>query len=229
MRNIRLTIAYDGFHYQGWQRLGSGKAGLTIQGKLEAVLSRMTGEEITLVGSGRTDAGVHAFAQVANFHADCALDAEEILAYCHAWLPDDIVVEMAEDVDMRFHARYNPGTKYYRYLIDNGPRHDVFARRMALHVPERLDTAAMRVAAGHMVGAHDFRSFTKLKKSNKTTVRNVTAVRVETAAPFVRLAFEGDGFLQNMVRIMAGTLLEVGLGRLDADRVPAIIAAKVRP
>ncbi len=235
MRNIRLTLAYDGTRYLGWQRqrtAGQKDAERTVQGKLEALLGRVTGEAVNVIGAARTDAGVHALGQVANFHTPARLPLGELAAALDRFLPEDIAVLSLEEAGPRFHARYLARRKRYRYRIVNRPRPDVFRRKYALHVPELLDPAAMERAAAHLLGEHDFTSFASRLSSGKSPVRRLDAVRIrrgggdETGS--LDLDFEGDGFLHNMARILAGTLVEVGAGRLDPDALPAILEARQR-
>jgi tRNA pseudouridine38-40 synthase len=226
MRNIRLLLQYDGTRYFGWQRQGEEQR--TIQGRLEAVLSRMSGEALQIIGAGRTDAGAHALGQVANFHTASPLPVQGIRDYCNRHLPEDIVVLAAEEADPRFHARYRARAKRYHYRICNRLVRDVFSRRYAWHVPEPLDLGAMRRAAALLVGEHDFRSFTSLKSKHKSAVRRLTALEAESQEGEATLRFEADGFLYNMARILTGTLVEVGLGRLAPERVGEILAARDR-
>ena len=235
-RNIRLTLAYDGTRYLGWQRqrpAGQKEAERTIQGKLEGVLGRLTGGPVNLIGAARTDAGVHALGQVANFHTASRVPLAELSAALERFLPEDIAVLAAEEAGPRFHARYLARGKLYRYRIWNRTHPDVFQRKYALHVPEPLDLAAMERAAGHLPGEHDFSSFAAHLSAGKSPVRRLEAVRVRApggaAAGWIDLEFEGDGFLHHMARILAGTLLEAGAGRLDPERVPQILAARRRP
>lgn len=166
MRNIKLVIQYDGSKYRGWQRLGDSDK--TIQGKLEQVLSQMSNEKIELIGSGRTDAGVHAFKQVANFHTKSDLAEDAMLDYLYKYLPEDIVVIDAEEVDNMFHSRHHVKGKKYLYRIWNAKRHNPFMRKHCTHIAEPLDIRLMRNAAEHFTGMHDFSSFTSLKtKTNQ--------------------------------------------------------------
>ena len=225
-RNIRITVQYDGRRYLGWQRQRSSER--TIQGKLEGVLSRMAGEEITVIGASRTDAGAHAKGQVANFHTRCVLPADAIISYCYEYLPQDIVVTDCAEVDEQFHARYQASGKVYRYRIWNRPLHDVFLRHTALHVAMRLDLAAMGRALDSLVGTHDFGSFTSLKSKKKSTVRTFVDARIEERDGVVDLFFYGDAFLMHMVRILAGTLIEVGHRTVGLSDVQALLAARDR-
>ena len=225
-RNIRITVQYDGRRYLGWQRQRSAER--TIQGKLEGVLSRMAGEAITVIGASRTDAGAHAQGQVANFHTRCVLPADDIITYCYEYLPQDIVVSACAEVEERFHARYQASGKVYRYRIWNRPLHDVFLHHTSLHVAMRLDLAAMGQALDSLVGTHDFGSFTSLKSMKKSTVRTFFDARIEERDGVVDLFFHGDGFLMHMVRILTGTLIEVGHRTMDRSDLPALLAAPDR-
>jgi len=228
MRNIRLVLQYDGGRYEGWQRLGSGRAGRTIQGLLEEALSAMTGEVIELTGSGRTDAGAHALGQVANFHTGSAMSLRTMQDWLERELPRDIAVSGMDEVETRFHARYHARFKRYAYRIDTGRVHDVFMRRYALHIPRPLDWDAMRQAADLLCGKHDYTSFTNARMKDKSAVRELFSIQFEKTGQHVDLVFSGEGFLHNMVRIMAGTLLETGYQRLAPGEIPRIIAARDR-
>jgi tRNA pseudouridine38-40 synthase len=229
-RNLKLVVQYDGGRYLGWQRQREEDPGQprTIQGKLEQVLSRMTGDPVRLIGACRTDAGVHAEAQVANFLTSSSLSLQEILAYLSRYLPEDIAVTAADQVDERFHARYRSRRKRYVYRIWTAPQPHVFRRRYCLHLPGTLDLEAMRRAAGLLLGRHDFRSFTTAKSKTKSAVRTLHALEVRDRDGWVELHFEGDGFLHNMARILAGTLLEVGAGRLAPEAMTDILEARDR-
>ncbi len=228
-RNFRLTIAYDGTRYLGWQKLGepgSKDFGRTIQGKLEAILRKLTGEDAEVNGSGRTDAGVHAAAQTANVKLRYDISPEELMAYMNRYLPEDIAVLAAEEVPERFHARLHARGKTYRYRIRNSTVPDVFRSRFEYLVPEPLDLAAMEAAAAVLTGTRDYRPFCASKRTKKSTVRTVDSIRVEKTGDVVELTFHGSGFLYNMVRILTGTVLEAGLGRLDPAEIPEIFAGR---
>ena len=222
--NYKLTIQYDGSRYDGWQR--QGNTDNTIQGKLEAVFSRLVGVPVEVHGAGRTDAGVHAEGQVAN--VKLPRPYPDLAAELNRYLPEDIAVLSSEPADERFHARLNAVGKAYRYAIRMGTTPDVFHRKYQYRVEEPLDLDAMRRAAGLLCGTHDFRSFCANKRYKKSTVRTVTAIDIAADDQNLTLTFRGDGFLYNMVRIMTGTLLEVGLGQRDAEEMPAILAAQDR-
>lgn len=221
MRNIKLVIQYEGTRYQGWQRLSDSQN--TIQEKIETVLSTLLKEEVKLAGSGRTDAGVHAQMQVANFLTRSHVSCSDITRHCYAYLPHDIVVKEAEEVAESFHSRFMAREKTYRYTIDNSLRHDVFARRYSHHVPQSLDLEAMKKAAALFVGEHDFRSFTKLHSKTKSTVRTIFAILIETQTPFITIRITGNGFLYKMVRLLAGALIAAGLHHIDPTGLKAIL------
>ena len=224
MRNLRLDICYDGTRYRGWQRLPGRED--TIQGKLETALSRILGEPIEISGSGRTDAGVHAMGQVANFHCESAMPTEEILTNLRRYLPEDIGIYSCRDVSPRFHARLNAKEKTYRYRIWNSSKPCVFERRYAAVIPERLNISRMQEAADFLVGEHDFSAFCGNAKMKKSTVRFVRSIEIKTVGEELHLVFTGNGFLHNMVRILVGTLVEVGRGERTADSVCALFGGK---
>ncbi len=226
MRNIRLLLQYEGSRYQGWQRQKSSDN--TIQGKLEALLFRMCGEEIELHASGRTDAGVHAKGQVANFHTNCAMDVGEMKDYMKQYLPEDIVVKDLSEAGPRFHSRLNAIGKKYRYLVMDGEVPDVFLRRFALHHPEQLDMDAMRRAADRLLGEHDFKAFTSTKKNKKSTVRRIDSIEIEKKENVIAFTFCGNGFLYHMVRIMMGTILEVGRGERSLESIDELFVSGKR-
>ncbi len=223
MRNFRILVQYEGTRYQGWQRQDS--TGNTIQGKLEMILAKMTGLDFVQVdGSGRTDAGVHARGQVANFKIDTALSAQEVMDYLNHYLPEDIGVTSIQEVPERFHSRLNAKGKTYCYRIWNSSMPCVFERRYVYELPEQLDLDAMRAAASCFVGKHDFKAFTSNKKSKKSTVRTIDAIQIENVGKEIVITYSGDGFLYHMVRILTGTLIEVGLGQRSPASVGALLA-----
>lgn len=223
-RNIRLLILYDGTRYKGWQRLPGVEN--TIQGKLEQTLSRILGEEIEISGSGRTDAGAHAMGQVANFHCESEMSCQEILSQLRRYLPEDIGIESCQEASLRFHARLNCKSKTYRYRIWNSDKPCVFARRFVYVMPEQVDIEQMREAAKHFVGEHDFSAFCANKKMKKSTVRCIESITIAREGDELVMTFTGDGFLYNMVRIMVGTLLEVGLLKRKTDSIPVLFGGK---
>lgn len=226
MPNFRMTLSYDGTRYNGWQRQGNTPD--TIQGRLEAVLSDLLAQPVEVAGSGRTDAGVHARMQTASFRAKTNLPAPELLRRLRAQLPGDIGVLTLTEAEPRFHARLSCRGKTYVYRVWNSDTPNVFERRYVYALPQPLDTAAMQRAAALLCGRHDYTSFCANRHMKKSAVRTVDAITVERLGEEVRLTFSGDGFLYHMVRILTGTLLEVGLGQRDADTMPAILAARDR-
>ena len=224
MRNLRLDICYDGSRYKGWQRLPGTDA--TIQGKIEQCLTRILGEEIEISGSGRTDAGVHARGQVANFHCESTLTAPEILENLRRYLPEDIGIYSCKDCSERFHARLNAKEKTYCYRIWNSEAPCVFERRFVAVMPEKLDLAAMEAAAKHLEGEHDFSAFCGNPKFKKSTVRYIRSVKIQRVGEEVQISFTGNGFIHNQVRIMVGTLIEVGKGQRSAESIPALFGGR---
>lgn len=224
MRNLRLDICYDGTRYRGWQRL-PGKDD-TIQGKLETALSRILGEPIEISGSGRTDAGVHARGQVANFHCESTMAAPEILENLRRYLPEDIGIYSCRDVSERFHARLNAKEKTYCYRVWNSEMPCVFDRRFVAVMPETLDISAMEQAARYLMGQHDFAAFCGNTKMKKSTVRYIRDLTVTRQGNEVRITVTGNGFLHNMVRILVGTLVEVGRGEREPDSIPQLFGGK---
>ncbi len=220
MRNLRLDICYDGSKYRGWQRLTSSEQ--TIQGKLENTLSRMLGEDIEVSGSGRTDSGTHALRQVVNFHCNSDMDCGEILSGLRMYLPEDIGVYSCKNVSPRFHARLNAKAKTYRYRLWNSQKPCVFERKYVYIDAAEFDVSQMQQAAINYVGTHDFSAFCGNKNMKKSTVRTIMDFRVERAGEEIVFTVTGNGFLQHMVRIMVGTLLEVGKGERSADSISSL-------
>lgn len=243
MRNFKMVLQYEGTRYQGWQRQESMEH--TIQGRLDTLLTKMTGQKIEVQGSGRTDAGVHALGQVANFHADTGMSADEIMEYMNAYLPEDIGVVSLKEVPERFHSRLNAKGKTYCYRVLNTHIPHVFDRRYTYMVPEKLDLMAMRRAAEYLIGTHDFKAFTSAKKGKKSTVRTIESIRIERASGMsaqalgmpaqaaeiqdeIQFWYSGNGFLYHMVRIMTGTLLEVGAHKRRPEEMAEVLASGCR-
>lgn len=224
MRNLRLDICYDGTRYRGWQRLPGVEN--TIQGKLEQALSRILDEPIEISGSGRTDAGAHALTQVANFHCHSTMPAEEILSGLRRYLPEDIGIYSCRDAGERFHARLNAKTKTYRYRIWNSHVPCVFQRRFVTVFPEKLDVSAMKKAAAHLLGEHDFSAFCAARSKKKSTIRRIDAISITQEGEELRFDITGNGFLYNMVRIIVGTLVEVGLHQREPNSIQALFGEK---
>lgn len=224
--NYKAVIQYEGTRYRGWQVQGNTEH--TIQGKLETLLSRMEGAPVEVHGSGRTDAGVHAAGQVISFRCSGGKSTEEIRKYMNQFLPEDIAVLSVEEAVPRFHARLHAVRKTYVYRIWNSETSNVFGRRYLTRVEEPLNVDAMRTAAGYLCGTHDYRAFCSLKRFKKSTVRTIEAIRILQEGLRIELAFTGDGFLYHMVRILTGTLVEVGLGLQNADAVRDILESRDR-
>ena len=224
MRNIRLDICYDGTRYNGWQRQVSHDN--TIQGKLETALSRILGEPIEISASGRTDTGVHARGQVANFHTESPMECAELLEQLRRYLPEDIGIYSCREVSPRFHARLNALEKTYQYRLWNTAAPCVFERRYVAVMEDRLDLERMRAAAQALIGTHDFSAFCANKKMKKSTVRTIKSFDIERGENEIRFTVTRNGFLHNMVRILVGTLVEVGRGEREADSIPALFGGK---
>ncbi|MCK1992815.1 tRNA pseudouridine(38-40) synthase TruA [Peribacillus muralis] len=226
MNNYKLTIQYDGGRYRGWQRLGDSDD--TIQGKIENVLTEMAGVKIEIIGCSRTDAGVHAFAQIANFKLGGNLTESEVMNYLNRYLPQDISIKEVMLVPDRFHSRYNAKDKTYLYKIWNEQYTNPFMRKYSMHIEEKLDIERMKDACQYFIGAHDFTAFSNAKSKKKSMVREIYAIDLEENDGFIEISVRGDGFLYNMVRKMVGTLIEVGLGEINAEQIPGILESKER-
>lgn len=226
MPNYKMTICYDGSRYFGWEH--QPNTDMTIQGKLETVLNRLTGKEVKLIGAGRTDAGVHARGMTANVWLDPVADEEEMRRTINQYLPEDICITDFRQASDRFHSRYNAVGKTYRYSCYVGDAKPVFDRKY-VYTPEVVpDIERMRQAAEYLMGRHDFASFCGNPKMKKSTVRIVDRIDIRRQGDYLTLTYHGTGFLQYMVRILTGTLLEVGLGKRDPESIPDLIEAKDR-
>lgn len=221
MKNYKFVIEYDGSRYYGWQRQPEKN---TIQGKLEGVLGLMCGKDTEVIGAGRTDAGVHAKGMTANAFLETEKSCAEIRDYMNHYLPEDIAVREVREASPRFHARYNAIGKTYCYTCHDGEVKSVFDRKYCARLEETPDMELMRRAAALLEGEHDFRNFCVNPRMKKSTVRRVDKIGIERDGDYLRFTFHGSGFLQNMVRIMVGTLLEVGCGRMAPEEVKDILA-----
>lgn len=225
-----MILQYEGTKYQGWQKQESTDN--TIQGKLENILTKMAGENVEVHGAGRTDAGVHAKGQVAHFklHTDKFADTaeEEIMDYINCYLPEDIAVISLKEAGERFHARLNAVGKVYQYRIINSKIPYVFDRRYVHVVEKPLNLEKMRIAADILVGTHDFKAFTSTKRGKKSTVRTIEGIDIQKNGDEITLTYRGDGFLYHMVRILTGTLLEVGLMERKPESIKEILASMDR-
>ncbi|MGM9541613.1 MAG: tRNA pseudouridine(38-40) synthase TruA [Candidatus Limivicinus sp.] len=226
MRNFRICLCYDGGRYRGWQK--QGNTGGTIQEKIEALLSRLLAQPVEVAASGRTDAGVHARCQTCSFRADTSLSCPELLELIRRYLPEDIGVLSIEEAEPRFHARLSCLEKTYVYHIWNSPAPNVFYRHYSHSWPKHLDLEAMRQAAALLTGEHDFTSFCSAKKMKKSAVRDLRSIELSRDGDMLRISLSGSGFLYNMVRIIVGTLLEVGSGERSAEDMRRILEARDR-
>ena len=226
MRNIKIVVEYDGSRYKGFQRLQDNEN--TIQGKIESVLSKMADENIEIVGSGRTDMGVHAYNQVANFKTDSNLSVQKIRDYLYKYLPEDIVVKEVQEVDDRFHARYNAKQKVYLYKISNSKHHDVFLRKYSTHIEKQLDIELMKKASEYLIGEHDFTSFASSKSKKKSNIRDIHSITINKNKDIIDIYVEGNGFLYNMVRIIVGALMDVGLHKKTPEDIKTMLEVKDR-
>ena len=224
--NYKLVLQYDGNRYHGWQK--QGNTCKTIQGVLEKNLEVLVNHPIEVYGSGRTDSGVHAIGQVANFSLYKEIDTECIKNFLNQNLGDDILVRSVEKVGQKFHSRLDARGKTYLYRIYNSPIRNVFLRKYTYHIEEPLNINRMKEAAEYLIGEFDFRSFTSLKDEKKSTVRTITNLTIEQKHNEIYIWVEGNGFLYNMVRIMVGTLIEIGEGTRKPDDIPYMIESKNR-
>jgi tRNA pseudouridine38-40 synthase len=227
MRNIKLTIQYDGTDYFGWQRQKNTR--LTISEIIEERLKKILRRKIKLIAAGRTDTGVHARDQVANFTTSSSMAAARLRHSLNALLPEDIRILTVQDVAPDFNSRYSAKSKTYRYTILNTPVPDVFLRRYVYHFPlSRLDESAMRRASKLLIGSHDFASFKRTDKKKRSTVRDLKSIRVIRQGGFIRIEVTAKSFLYHMVRNIAGTLIEIGKGKLAPGSLKNILLAKDR-
>jgi tRNA pseudouridine38-40 synthase len=226
MRNIKLLIEYDGTNYQGWQVQPEGP---TIQGKLEEKLSRLTAERIHVIGSGRTDSGVHAFGQVAHFKTQSQMDIRTIQRALNSLLPPDIVIQEVEEVDESFHARKQSKSKVYEYRILNRNLRSAFHRGYVWHIPQKMNLTEMKKATQSLIGEHDFSAFRTVGSPTRTTVRRVIRAEWKRGRDgLIRFEIEANGFLKQMVRSIIGTLVEIGKGRMKATDFRKILNSKDR-
>lgn len=221
-----MIIQYDGTRFKGWQKQTEDVN--TVQGRLENILSKMVGEDVQLVGCGRTDAGVHALNYTANFHTNSNMNIDDMFKFINDNLPDDIAILSLKNASERFHARYNILSKTYLYRINNNQVKNIFDRRYLHHIDEKLDLEKMKQCAQVLIGTHDFQSFTTLKSKTKSTVRTINYINIEEKVNIIEIDVNGNGFLWNMVRIILGTLIEAGKGRLSSSDVEDILNAKKR-
>ena len=222
---IKLVIEYDGTAYSGWQRQQSEPS---VQQMIEDALMSLTGHKTVVHAAGRTDAGVHALGQVAHFDTESRIPPEKFSFALNTILPPDIRIRESSEADARFHARFDAKRKHYRYVICSGPHASALERNHSMHVPFALDLDKMRQAALFLVGEHDFSAFTSAQLRVRSPVRTVYGIEISAQGNFVYINVIGNGFLFNMVRIIAGTLIYVGIGKLQAEDVEAILQSRDR-
>ena len=225
MKNFKITVQYDGTKYNGWQR--QGNTANTIQERFENVLAKMCGKSVEIFASGRTDAGVHADEQTANFKCDTDMTEEQISDYINKYLPSDVRVTSLTEADMRFHSRLNAVSKTYEYTIAT-QKPDVFIRKYVFFADKKPDIQKMRSAAKLLEGSHDFKGFSSLGKTKKSTVRTVNFIEITEENELVKIRINANGFLYNMVRIISGTLFDIGIGKLDVSAIEEVFESKER-
>ena len=225
-KNYKIIISYDGSRYYGWEH--QPNTDLTIQGKLESVLAKLAGTDIDIIGAGRTDAGVHARGMTANFILDTTLSTSEIRDYFNRYLPDDICVLEVHEASERFHSRYNALGKTYQYTCYCGHLKPVFDRKYVYCLDKSPDMDAMKQAAALLTGTHDFAAFCSNPRMKKSTVRKVDMIDISRKGDYIYFTYHGTGFLQHMIRILTGTLLEVGFGKRSPDNMLELIESRNR-
>ena len=225
MRNIKLIIEYDGKEFNGWQKQPNK---LNIQGEIEKAIERVTGETVDLTASGRTDSGVHAIGQVANFKTNSTIPIEKIPIALNANLKKAIVIKSAEEVEERFHSRLNCKKKTYRYIINNSKYGTAIYRNLETHIPMKLDISKMQEAVKYFEGEHDFKAFKASGTSSKNSVRNIYKTEIKQERERIIIELTGNGFMYNMVRIIAGTIVDVGMGKIKPGDIPEILKSKDR-
>ena len=220
MKNIKLTIEYDGKDFNGWQKQPNK---LNIQGEIERAIKEITGEEVKLIGSGRTDAGVHSLGQVANFKTNSNISVEKIPIALNTKLKQSIRIISAEEVEEKFHSRYNCKKKTYRYVINNSKNGTAIYRNLEYNFSQKLDVEKMNKAAQFFLGEHDFKAFKASGTSAKSSIRQIYEAKVYKEIERVIIELTGNGFLYNMVRIISGTLVDVGIGKIQPEDIIKII------
>ena len=225
MRNIKLVIEYDGKKFGGWQKQPTK---LNIQGEIEEAIKEITGEQVELTASGRTDAGVHSLGQVANFKTNSKIDIQKFAFAINSKLKKSIVIKSAEEVEENFHARYNCKGKKYRYIINNSEQGTAIYRDLECHIPQKLNVDDMKSAIKYFEGEHDFKGFRASGTSSKSSVRIIYKAEVLQNEDKIIIELTGNGFMYNMVRIISGTIVDVGLGKIKPEEIPEIIKSKQR-
>lgn len=225
MKNIKLTIEYEGTNYSGWQIQENA---ITVQEKVEQAIEQATGESIKLIGSGRTDGKVHAIGQVANFRTNSTIPGEKFKHALKHLLPDDITIVESEEVGINFHARFDAIRKRYKYVVYNGEMPRALYRNFSYHVSYELDMDNMLEASKYFLGTHDFYAFMASNAEVKSTIRTIYNISIEKNKDFIEFTIEGNSFLHNMVRIIVGTLIDVGQGKIKKEDIPKIILDRKR-
>lgn len=225
MKNIKLTIEYEGTNYSGWQKQKNAK---TVQNEIEKAIKKTIGEKIDLIGSSRTDKKVHALGQVANFKTNTKMPGERYKYALKEHLPEDITIRNSEEVDLNFHARFDATKKIYKYIVYNGKLPRALYKRFSYHCPYYLDIEAMKLASVYFIGTHDFESFKTKESVPFTTIKTIYNIDISKKEDIIVFTIEGKSFLHNMIRIIVGTLLFVGRGKISKEEIPKIIGAKTR-
>lgn len=225
MRNIKLIIEYDGKKFGGWQKQPTK---LNIQGEIEEAIKGITGETVDLTASGRTDAGVHSLGQVANFKTNSNIEISKFAIAINSKLKKSIVIKSAEEVEENFHARYKCKGKKYRYVINNSCQGTAIYRDLEYHISQKLNVKEMKEALKYFEGKHDFKGFRASGTSSKDSIREIYKAEIHEIGDRISIELTGNGFMYNMVRIIAGTLVDVGLGKINSKNIPEIIKSKDR-
>jgi tRNA pseudouridine38-40 synthase len=228
MRNIKLVIEYDGSRYDGWQKQVGHLGDISIQDKIEAVLNKMEDETVNLIGAARTEAGVHAYSQIANYQTNSKMKLYEIKHYLNRYLPRDIAIIEVAEVPERFHSTFNAKAFRYQYKITMGEVQSVFERKYNYYSFHKLDILKMRQAASFFIGTHDLAAFSDNKRMKKSTVREIKSIDIYSDINEISITIEADDFWPNMARIIIGTLIDVGEGKIAPDATKNIIESKQR-
>lgn len=225
MKNIKLTIEYDGTNYSGWQAQDNV---ITVQGVIENALEELTREKVKLIGSGRTDGKVHAIGQVANFKTNSSIPGDKYRYALKYLLPEDITIRNSEEVDMSFHSRFDATKKIYKYIVYNGELPRALYRNYSYHMPYDIDIGEMILASKYFIGTHDFQAFKATNSEVNSTIRTIYDIKIEKQEEIIEFLVEGNSFLRNMVRIIVGTLLYVGTGKMKKEDIQKIIIDRKR-
>lgn len=225
MKNIKLIIEYEGTNYSGWQKQNDVK---TIQGEIEKAIERTIGEKVNLIGSGRTDKKVHALGQVANFKTNARMPGERYKHALKEYLPEDITIINSEEVSLDFHSRFDARKKVYKYIVYNGKLPRALYKRFSYFCHYDIDLQAMQIASKHLIGTHDFESFKPTESVVHTSVRTIYDIDIVRKGDIIEFTIEGKSFLHNMVRIIVGTLISIGIGKIAKEELPSIMKAKKR-